>query len=115
MAAQFATRQSFTVPASAGTYAPEVITFARANTSTAPVSLVGLTAIVESNAATGATLEVWLLKINGDPSASGDYFLSSLSLASGSATFPLASYPGVQLRAKSGGTSGAMVINASAD
>lgn len=111
--AQFpATRVSFTVPVTSGNYAPERITFAAQNTSCVSPPLLGVTVLEEAKVAT-ATVELWLLKQGGDPTADASYFLYASSV--GSATTPLASYPGAQLRVKSGGTAGSHIINASAD
>jgi hypothetical protein len=109
---QFATRQTFTVPVTSGQYAPEFITFAPGNTNTVPISLIGVTTLVESNVAT-AKVELWLLQKGADPTASGSYFLFNSDV--GNATIALASYPGAQLRVKSGGTAGSMIVNATAD
>lgn len=113
MAARFSERKSFAVPAGAGSYAPERITFGSASTSVPNAGLLGVTAVVESYPA-NAVLELWLLKIGGIVGTDADYFLYK-SITVGGETWPLASYPSVQLRVKSGGTSGTMVVNATAD
>lgn len=107
--------QSFTVPATAGNYATERLSLTRQNTSLAPANLVGVTALIESNTATGASLELWVLKVGGDPTNDAHYFNSGKSISAGSDTWPLASWPGAQLRAKSGGVSGALVASGTAD
>ena len=115
MAARFSSRTSFAVPATSGTYAPERITFGSDNPSTPPDALLGLTSLLES-APAGAVVEVWLPKIGAAvPAADADYFFSGDSHTSGRITVPLASWPGAQIRVKSGGTAGTAVVNATAD
>lgn len=116
MAARYKSRVSFTVPATAGQYAPERITFPETfSATTVPdVGLLGITALIESNAATGATLELWLPKI-GATGIDADYTFSGISASSGLLYQALASFPGAQLRAKSAGVAGAMVVSATAD
>ncbi len=115
MAARYQDRQSFNVPATSGTYAPERITFGSASTNVIPDALLGLTSLLES-APTGATVEIWLPKLGAAvPATDADYFYSGDSHTSGRLTVPLASYPGAQIRVKSGGTAGAAVVDATAD
>lgn len=114
MSVKFAIRQSFTVPAGSGQYAPEAITLAQGSAAGAgKPQLLGVTALIEA-AIANAVVELWLLKIGGDPTANGDYFFSGKSTTTGD-TFPLASWPGAQLRVKSGGTAGNHIVNATAD
>lgn len=105
-------------PTSAG-YAPERITFG-----VVPVGvreddgIGGITALIESTT-TAATLEVWLPRVqDGTTPAStigvtdADYFYSGHTVSSGAFTYPLAAWPGAQLRVKSGGTAGAVTVSA---
>jgi len=116
VAARFKTRSSFTVPATSGQYAPERITFPGTFASglVPDEGLLGLTALIESNTATGATLELWLPKI-GATGIDADYTVTSTTATAGAINLALASYPGAQLRVKSGGSAGTMTVSATAD
>lgn len=112
---QFESRVTFTVPVTSGQYAPERLSLASPSASNAQVSppLIGVTALIES-APASAAIELWLLKVGAtDPTADANFFLYDSSTAS--KTWPLASYRGAQLRAKSGGSAGNLVCSASAD
>lgn len=75
---------------------------------------VGITALVKS-APAGAVLELWLPTF-GATDLDNDYYNTGKSISgTGAETWPLASWVGAQLRAKSGGTSGNMVVDATAD
>lgn len=111
-APSFVDRKTFVVPVTAGNYAPEVITFAASANGSVSPGLLGVTVLVEA-AVAAAVIELWLLKVGGDPTLNGSYFLHQ-TLANGQ-TVALASYPGAQIRVKSGGTAGNCTINASAD
>lgn len=110
---QFYGTTSFVVPATLGQYAPERFTFAPPSGVSA-VPLLGVTALLESGPA-AVVIELWLLKFNGTPATDGHWIYSGLSITGGGATWPLASFPGAQLRAKSGGTAGTAVVTGSAD
>jgi len=112
----FAARQSFTVPATNGQYASEEIVFAPSTVAVVPSGLLGGSAVIEKKPAS-ASLELWLLQVEGDPTNAADWFYSGNNVTAANAlvTWPLASYPGAKLRAKSGGTSGSLVADASAD
>lgn len=112
----FAARKSFTVPSTSGQYAPEEIVFAPSTAAVPSPGLLGVSAVVESLPASSA-LELWLLQIEADPTNAGNWFYSGNNITAANAlvTWPLASYPGAKLRAKSGGTSGSLVADASAD
>lgn len=120
VSAIYEARQTFAVPATSGQYAPERITFmppaGPAGIRVDPLDLVGVTALIESNTATGAVLELWLPKVGTvSPGVDADYVYSGKGITSGAETWPLASYPGAQLRARSAGTAGSMAVSASAD
>ena len=114
---QQAFRETFTVPAASGSYAPERIAFGEVPSGLAPMSFEGVTAVVNTSVAT-MVVELWLPKV-GVASGSHidtDYTYSgqALDAATGGETFVLAGYPGAQIRVKSGGTGGSAVVSASA-
>lgn len=112
-------RVTFVCPAGAGSYAPERITFGATAANVSQDGFTGVTALIETvGAATGAILELWLPKVNPDsttPLADSDYSNSGLSITSGAETWAFASYPGAQLRVKSAGVAGSVVVSASGD
>lgn len=114
---KYKARQSFTVPATNGNYATERISLASPSENAPSPGLLGVTIAPEPGGAADAVAELWLLQIGGDPTDDGDYFYSGKSVTSGgeATTIPLASYPGAQIRVKSGGTSGSLVVNVAAD
>jgi hypothetical protein len=115
VAAQYTGTVNFTVPAGAGSYAPETLSLCKSNAAAARDALIGVTALIEQGVAT-AVVELWLLKRGGDPTNSAHFFNTGSSVtASGSATWPLASWDGAQLRCKSGGTAGTLIASATAD
>jgi hypothetical protein len=114
MAAPFRNRVSFTVPAGAGSYAPERLTFGPASTGIATPSLLGISVLIETPLIASAVVELWLLKLDADPSADASYFLYKTVSANGD-TLPLASVGGAQIRVKSGGTAGSQPVNAWSD
>jgi len=108
-------RVSFTVPVTSTNYAPERIVLFPLEDSAA--GLLGVQVLIEATVA-ASTLEMWMLKAGGDPSLDASYFLSSNTVSgatAGSTYWPMISWPAIQLRAKSGGTSGSLIINAAAD
>lgn len=109
---QYDVDQTFTVPATSGQYAPERLQLNSQRSSVQSVGLLGVTALIES-APSGAAIELWLLRVGGDPMNDADYCLFDSSPVS--KTWPLASYRGAQIRMKSGGTGGSATISASAD
>lgn len=111
-APQYRARVTFAVPAGAGSYAPERITFAPSSADVPASGLLGATVLIES-APAAAVVELFLLKVGGDPTVDADYILFKTALTS--ETVALASYPGAQIRVKSGGTAGNCVVSASAD
>lgn len=101
-------RTTFTVSVNSGTYAAERITLPT-------VPLTGVTALIEALPAS-ATVELWFLRAGGNPADDDDYLLSGLDRDSaGASTWPLAGYVGAQIRAKSGGTEGDVVVSVSYD
>lgn len=122
------------VPPVAGDYASERITFGPDSTGMPDGSFCGITALIENGAPALVTVELWLAQV-ADSQVSGSdrtdlqYHYSGLVLAPagvayaptgatasfGSATWPLAGWPGAQLRVKSGGSSGQMYLSATAD
>jgi hypothetical protein len=113
--AQFRGTQTFVVPAGAGSYAPQRLTFAKSNTDMGPVSLLAATALVTA-AVTAAVIELWLLEFGGDPTSDADWFNTGKSItAAGSETWALAGWDGVQFRVKSGGTGGNLSLSGSAE
>lgn len=110
--AQFADRKSFTVPATSGQYAPERIVMASPTAGSLSPELLGVTALIES-APASAAIELWLLRQGQDPTNDSNYSLYDSTTSS--KTWPLASFRGAQLRAKSGGTAGTMTVSATAD
>lgn len=111
MAAPLRDRVSFTVPAGAGIYATETITFAgRTAADLGQLAITALTALIEATVA-AAVYEIWLLKVNGDPTNTNHYFNSGLTITN-SAQVLLSQVEGLQIRAKSGGTAGSAIINA---
>lgn len=107
-------RASFTVPAGAGAYAPEEI-YLKLPESNVPAGLYDLVSqlriLIEALIAT-AVVEVWILRMGGDPSSAGDWFNSGISqnAAGLSALIEMSSAAGIKLRAKSGGTAGNMPV-----
>lgn len=114
--AKYELRQTFTVSATAGAYAAEKIALA-GGAVVRSLPLDAVTALVESvGTAAGAVTELWLLKVGGDPTADADYFLSSNTLTGvGGTSWPLASWRGAQLRVKSAGAAGSVVVSAMGD
>jgi hypothetical protein len=109
-------RVSFTVPAGAGSYAPERLTLFPISDSHA--GILGVMLLIEA-AIAASTVEVWMASATAtDYTADVSFFLSSNTLsgaAAASAIFAMASWPAVQLRVKSGGTAGSLIVNASSD
>jgi hypothetical protein len=111
-------RTSFTVPAGAGGYAPEEVYLKVLETDT-PKGLYqkvrALRILIEALVAT-AVVEVWILRQGGDPSNAAHWFFGGAALSHNvvglSGLFELAGINAVKLRAKSGGTAGAMPVSA---
>lgn len=114
MAAPFRDRVSPVVPLTAGNYAPEEIIFAgRTSSDVGQHSITGLTVLIEATVA-AMVLEIWLLKVNGDPTNAAHYFNSGLTITNGGKVL-FAEVEGVKIRAKSGGTAGTAIVNAWAE
>lgn len=107
-------QQSFTVPGASGSYAFERLTFGEVASGQAHPIYLGITVSVDSSVAS-SQVEVWLPKVGATaPYLDSDYQYSGWSLAaSGALTQPLAGVTGVQVRVKSGGTSGTATVSAS--
>lgn len=109
-------RASFTVPAGAGAYAPEELFLKVQETDTAEGAyrkIRRLRMLLETLVAT-AVIEVWALRAGGDVKNAAHWFntLISHNLAGMSPLIELAATTKVKLRAKSGGTGGAMAVSA---
>lgn len=134
-------RKTFAVPLTSGDYAAERITFGAVSTGLAEQSFMGVTALIESGPTgaagpSGAVVELWLPKVADSTEGKAsfddaDYHYAGLVVASprtavvsavstgatvsyGSATWPLAGYPGAQLRVRSGGVAGSLVVSGTA-
>lgn len=117
MGPQFEDRKSFTVTAVNGVYAAEEITFAARDVLTTTQAVTAVTALLETlGTATGAIVELWLLKVGGVVATAGDWLYAGESIAAlGAETWPLASWRGVKIRVKSAGVAGTVVVSATAD
>lgn len=106
--------QSFTVPATAASYAFERMTFGERPSGMPQDSFQGVTVAVQSGV-TDAVYELWLPKVGAVQGSmvDDDYDLWA-TITSPGETKVLAGYPGAQVRVKSGGTSGTAVLNGSA-
>lgn len=107
--------QSFAVPVGAGAYAPERIWICRGDLNLRGMAIARVTALVTALVAT-AVLELWMLKDGADPTADASYFFYSAianGAALGGASLDVATSH-AQLRAKSGGTAGALSVSAKA-
>lgn len=116
---------SITVPGTTGTYtdimpgsgqqaAPQSV----AENTSGNLGLLGITAVLSGTVPSSATLELWYLSAtpNADPTNIANYLYGqSLLTAIGGVTVPLASVPGVLIRAKSGGTGGTATVSYWAD
>lgn len=104
-------RTTFTLPAVAGSYAPETYFVGDGR------ALLGITAVVET-APADAILEVWLRRLDQPAGVLGSYVNAGLSrVGAGFLTQALSSYPGAALRMKTGASAagGAVLVNVSAD
>lgn len=110
-------RQTFTVPSTSGSYAPERIAFGEVKSGMAPDAFEGVTAHVHTSV-TDSVVELWLGRVGiaGGAHINTDYKYSgqAVDAATGMETWALAGYPCAQIRVKSGGTSGSAVVSASA-
>ncbi len=100
--------ETFVIPASGGTFAPEIVYLRRTVVSGewqfSPV--VELVVFIET-LPTSAQIDVDLLKPGGDPTVAGDWFAPAFSFTStGQQTSQPIFAAGVRVRGKSGGTSG---------
>ena len=114
-------RVTFDVPATGGNYAPEVL-ITRQGESLVLDKISKLAVYVESLPAS-CEIEVDLLKPGSDPRLAASWILDSQSLVATGLVFwgasaehswlYLAGWPGIRLRAKSGGTAGDSIVSAS--
>lgn len=96
---------TFNIPLTVGNYAPEILTL-RARSLVISVTRL----IIESVLPASAVIEAWLLKFNGDPSNNAHYTLDKNIIATTALVGTNFGYPrAIQLRAKSGGTPGAVI------
>lgn len=106
---------SFTVPAGAGSYAPEACYLNRQNVAATGVAFDEVVEVQNMIAALPATaaIEVDLLKPNGDPTQAGDWLTAVVSYSATGlqSILSLARWVGVRIRAKSGGTSGTATLH----
>lgn len=107
---------SFTVPAGAGDYDTAVYLEPATYASGSLVPIVdGVSVLVEAGVA-DAVVELWCLKAEGDPTVDADYFFGRTILTSGAAgvgglgTVDV-NWPGIQIRVKSGGTTGTLTVS----
>jgi hypothetical protein len=112
-------RTTFTVPAGAGSYAPERLTFGLAFEGIIQEAYQSLAILVEGGTAAPALVELWLPKDGARPDAAGapedaDYVFSGQVMASGLLVLPLAGYFGAQLRVKSVGVAGTVIVSMTA-
>jgi len=108
--------QTFAVPSTSGSYAPERWTFGDVKAGMPWDSFQGVTASVYTTV-TGITCELWLPRIGATAGSliDSDYHYTGKSIgATGSETWALAGFPGGQIRVKSDGTSGSAVVSCSA-
>lgn len=105
----------FTVPAANGTYAPEILYCNVDNDARTGMDVVSQLSAAVTQLPAGATLEVSILKIGGQPKVDGDWIATGTSYAAVGlgALLGLAAWSGVRLRAKSGGTAGTATVHAS--
>lgn len=115
-------RQAFTVPGVSGNYANERITFGAAKAGDIESAFREISALVEGPGAilAGASLELWLPKVAdgtmlAENRTDADYFNSAVTpqTVQGLARWQLSTWPGAQLRVKSGGTGGVVTVSAS--
>lgn len=102
------------VPAGAGTYAPEVLYCNSDNDKRTLPDRVGTLAINVASLPAGATLEVDLLKPGADPAIAASWrtAVATIAAAGLAALLQLGNWHGVRVRAKSGGTAGALEFDA---
>lgn len=107
---------SFTVPAGAGSYDTAVYLKPATYAAGSNVPAVdGVTILVEAGVAT-AVVELWCLKAGGNPTTDADYYFGRTILTSGASgvggmgTVDV-NWPGIQIRVKSGGTSGTLTLS----
>jgi hypothetical protein len=100
---------TFNVPVTSGQYAPERMMFR----SPSNILIGHIAVILEAAAPTGTVFDTWVLKTGGNPLNDADFFPSGVTFLAGSALGgnPSVLFRTVQLRAKSGGTAGAVTMH----
>jgi hypothetical protein len=106
---------TFAIPAGAGAFAPEILYLAYENSAKAAPDLVSEMSAVLETLPAGASLEVDILKVGGDPAVDADYNIAvrvwnALGLQT---LFQLAKWRGVRVRGKSDGTAGNLTLDLS--
>jgi hypothetical protein len=104
---------TFTVPAGAGAYAPEVLYLNADNDKRTMPDVVGRLSLLLVNLIATVAIEVDLLKPGGDPSNATHWrtAMKSYNTAGLQALLELGNWIGVRIRAKSGGTAGVQEID----
>lgn len=106
-------KQSFAVPSGAGSYAPEVLYLGAPTNDVAQAfrgNVKNFKMMIDALPAT-ADIEVDILRIKGNPATAGDWVNISITSAVGiQAIVALLRWPGVRIRAVSGGTSGTATV-----
>jgi len=104
---------SFTVTASAGAYATEVLYMARSNVATAPPDEVGELQLYISALPASAVVEVDLLVPGQSMGGTWRTAAQTYNTVGLTSVLSLAGWRGVRIRVKSGGTGGTATIDAS--
>lgn len=105
-------KTTFSVPAASGDYATDVIVCRPDNAAGVPDSVVELDLNVVS-LPSGASIEVEQLKIGGNASDDDDWMAAESITSDGAQDLiAFSGWPGVRIRAKSGGTDGDAEVHA---
>jgi len=108
-----AKRHTFAIPAGAGDYAPTELVL---DEGSGDSRVYDCSVLIESLPASSG-LEVWLLRVDGDPDEEDDWIASGVVYeeAGLGTLLQLGAWSGVKLRGVSGGTSGSLVASVSWD
>jgi hypothetical protein len=114
-------RVTFVVPATGGNYAPETIITRQGDSGV--LDKVSMLAVYVESLPAAAEIEVDLLKPGEDPALAASWLLDIRTITAVGLVFwgaslehswlNLAGWPGVRIRAKSGGTSGNSIVSVS--